>query len=75
MRQRGCESVVSGELDEPSEVARVVEEIRVSGALEAAMDEALEFAARSKTHVAAAPDPEVRDMLEQVADVVCERSA
>ena len=54
---------------------RVVEEIRDSGALEAAMDEAIEFAARSKTHVAAAPDPEVRDMLEQVADVVCERSA
>ena len=39
------------------------------------MDEALEFAARSKTHLAAAPDSEVRDMLEQVADVVCERSA
>jgi geranylgeranyl pyrophosphate synthase len=69
------QSVVSGELDEPSEVARVVEEIRVSGALEVAMDEALEFAARSKTHVADAPDPEVRDMLEEVADVVCERSA
>ena len=39
------------------------------------MDEAIEFAARSKTHVAATPDPEIREMLEQVADVVCERSA
>jgi geranylgeranyl pyrophosphate synthase len=68
-------SVVSGELDEPTEVARVVEEIRDSGALEAAMDEAIGFAARSKTHVAATPDPEIRDMLEQVADVVCKRSA
>jgi hypothetical protein len=38
------------------------------------MDEATGFAARSKTHLAAALDPEVRDMLEQVADVVCERS-
>jgi geranylgeranyl pyrophosphate synthase len=56
-------------------VGRVVEEIRGSGALEAAMDEAIEFAARSKTHLAAVPDPEARDMLEQVADVVCERSA
>jgi geranylgeranyl pyrophosphate synthase len=69
------EAVVSGEVDEPSEVDRVVEEIRSSGALEAAMDEAVRFAARSKTHLAAASDPEVRDMLEQVADVVCERSA
>jgi geranylgeranyl pyrophosphate synthase len=68
------EGVVSGEIDEPSEVGKVVEEIRDSGALEAAMDEATGFAARSKTHLAAAPDPEVRDMLEQVADVVCERS-
>jgi hypothetical protein len=39
------------------------------------MDEAIRFAARSKTHVAATPDREIRDMLEQVADVVCERSA
>jgi geranylgeranyl pyrophosphate synthase len=68
------EGVVSGEIDEPSEVDKVVEEIRDSGALEAAMDEATGFTARSKTHLAAALDPEVRDMLEQVADVVCERS-
>jgi geranylgeranyl pyrophosphate synthase len=68
------EGVVSGEIDEPSEVDKVVEEIRDSGALEAAMDEATGFAARSKTHLAAALDPEVRDMLEQVADVVCKRS-
>ena len=40
-------------------MVRVVEEIRGSGALEAAMDEALGFAARSKTHAAAAPDPEL----------------
>jgi geranylgeranyl pyrophosphate synthase len=68
------EAVVSGDVDEGVEVARVVEEIRGSGALEAAMEEAIRFAARAKTH-AAAPDPEIRDMLEQVADVVCERSA
>jgi hypothetical protein len=39
------------------------------------MEEAIRFAARSKTHVAAASDPETRDMLEQIADIVCERSA
>jgi geranylgeranyl pyrophosphate synthase len=68
-------AVVSGETDEPSELDRVVEEIRGSGALEAAMDVAFEFASRSKTRVAAAPDLETRDMLEQVADVVCLRSS
>ena len=69
------EAVVSGERDEQSEVDQVVEEIRGSGALEAAMEEAIKFAARSKTHIVAAPDPEVREMLEQVADAVWERSA
>ncbi|MDF2762665.1 MAG: Polyprenyl synthetase, partial [Thermomicrobiales bacterium] len=69
------DAVVSGEIVEPSEVDRVVEEIRGSGALEAAMEEAIRFATRSKTHVAAASDPETRDMLEQIADIVCERSA
>jgi geranylgeranyl pyrophosphate synthase len=69
------DAVVSGEIVEPSEVDRVIEEIRGSGALEAAMEEAIRFATRSKTHVAAASDPETRDMLEQIADIVCERSA
>jgi len=69
------EDVVSGELDEPAEVRRVVEDIRDSGALEAAMREAEQFAVRSKSHVATAPDPETRDMLEEIADVVLERSA
>jgi geranylgeranyl pyrophosphate synthase len=69
------DAVVSGEIVEPSVVDRVVEEIRGSGALEAAMEEAIRFATRSKTHVAAASDPETRDMLEQIADIVCERSA
>jgi geranylgeranyl pyrophosphate synthase len=68
------EAVVSGEVDVPSQVDRVVEEIRDSGALEAAMVEAIRFATRSKTHARAAPDAETRDMLEQVADIVCERS-
>jgi len=69
------DAVVSGEIVEPSEVDRAVEEIRGSGALEAAMGEAIRFATRSKTHVAAASDPKTRDMLEQIADIVCERSA
>lgn len=69
------EAVVSGEVDDPTEVSRVVEEIRGSGALGAAMREAEQFAARSKMHAAFAPDGETREMLEEIADVVCERSA
>jgi geranylgeranyl pyrophosphate synthase len=69
------ESIVSGEVTEPAAVKAVVEEIRGSGALEAAMDEAIRFAARSKAYVSVAPEPEVRDMLEQVADIICQRSA
>jgi geranylgeranyl pyrophosphate synthase len=72
---RRLESVVSGEVTEPAAVKAVVEEIRGSGALEAAMDEAIRFAARSKAYVSVAPEPEVRDMLEQVADIICQRSA
>ena len=69
------EDVVSGEIDEPAEVQRVVEEIRTSGALGEAMREAELFAARSKAHAATTPDPETREMLEEIADVVCERSS
>jgi geranylgeranyl pyrophosphate synthase len=69
------ENVVSGEVEESAELRRVVAEIRSSGALDAAMREAEQFAARSKSHIVASPDPETREMLEEIADVVCERSA
>ena len=69
------DDVVSGESDRPEDVGRVVEDIRASGALEAAMREAERYAARSKSDAAAAPDPETREMLEEIADVVCDRSA
>ena len=69
------EDVVSGEVEDPAELRRVVEEIRGSGALEAAMREAEVFATRSKSHIVGNPDPETRGMLEEIADVVYERSA
>jgi geranylgeranyl pyrophosphate synthase len=69
------EDVVSGVVEEPDEVRSVVEEIRSSGALDAAMHEAEQFAARSKSHLVMSPDPETREMLEEIADVICERSA
>jgi geranylgeranyl pyrophosphate synthase len=66
--------VVSGDMDDPTEIAAVIHAIRESGALDAAMLEADRFAAQAKTRAAAIPDPETREMLEDVADFVCERS-
>ena len=66
--------VVSGDIDDPTEIAAVVHAIRESGALDAAMLEADRFAAQAKTRAAAIPDPETREMLEDVADFVCGRS-
>ena len=68
-------NVVSGDLDDPGDIARVVQDIRDSGALDDAMLEAKHFVHRAKTHTSSAPDPETREMLEELADFVCERSA
>jgi geranylgeranyl pyrophosphate synthase len=67
--------VVSGEIDDPGEIARVVEDIRHSGALDAAMVEAERFITRAKSHASATPDLETREMLVEIADFICERSA
>ena len=69
------EDVVSGARDQPAEVQRVVDEIRNSGALDAAMREAEHFANRSTSHAAIAPDPDTREMLTEIAEFVCDRSA
>jgi geranylgeranyl pyrophosphate synthase len=68
------QGVVSGDRDDPDEIAEVVQDIRDSGALDAAMHEARQFASRAKLHAAVAPDIETREMLEEIADFVCERS-
>lgn len=68
-------AVVSGETDDAAAIDRVVGEIRNSGALEAAMAEAEQFAARAKSRITSVPDEETREMLVEVADVVRERSA
>jgi geranylgeranyl pyrophosphate synthase len=67
--------VVSGELDDVADIERVVSEIRASGALEAAMAEAERFAARAKVHANVAPDRETREMLGEIAELACARSA
>jgi geranylgeranyl pyrophosphate synthase len=69
------QAVVSGELDDPPSILQVVNEVRESGALEAAMAEAARFAALAKLGAATVPDPVTRGMLEEVADLVYERAA
>ena len=68
------EAVVSGELDDPAAVHQVVREIRQSGALAEAMQEAHRFAERAKVHAASIADLETSEMLMEVADIVCDRS-
>jgi geranylgeranyl pyrophosphate synthase len=67
--------VVSGALDDAVDIEWVVSEIRESGALEAAMAEAERFAARAKDQAGATPDLETREMLGEIADLACDRSA
>ena len=72
---RRLQAVVAGEIDEPLEVEQVVREIRRSGALQAAMDEAARFVTDAKTQAATIRDPETQEMLMEVADIVLDRSA
>jgi geranylgeranyl pyrophosphate synthase len=67
--------VVSGESEDPAQLHEVVRDIRASGALNAAMAAAELFVDRAKTQAAATPNRETREMLEEVADLVVERSA
>jgi geranylgeranyl pyrophosphate synthase len=52
-----------------------VQDLRGWGALDAAWRVAERFADRAKSHATASSDLETREMLEEIADFVCERSA
>ncbi len=67
--------VVAGELDGEDDIKRVVADIRASGALGAAMAAARDFADRAKSHLGSVPDLETREMLEEIAELVLDRSA
>lgn len=67
--------VVAGEIEDAAAIERVVLAIRASGALDAAMVEAERFAERAKSNTLVVPDPETRAMLDEIADLACERSA
>lgn len=68
-------AVVSGDRSDPESLEHVVHEIRASGALEAAMEEAERYAENARTRAAVIPDPVIGGMLSEVADIVCARSA
>jgi geranylgeranyl pyrophosphate synthase len=66
--------VVSGQQNGDGELQRVLDEIRSSGAIDAAMERAETFAEQAKRHASTAPDTETREMLIEIADLVCNRS-
>jgi geranylgeranyl pyrophosphate synthase len=68
-------SVVSGQERSEDDVQRVVSDIRASGAIDAALERAETFANQAKAQALTAPDPETQDMLIEIADLVCNRSA
>lgn len=72
---RRLQEVVSGEADDRASIDGVVADIRRSGALEESLKEAERFADRAKERIRGIPDRETRDMLSEVADIVCNRSA
>lgn len=68
-------AVVSGNTDDRASIDEVVEDIRRSGALEESLSEAERFVARAKERIRHIPDRETQDMLTEVADIICDRSA
>jgi geranylgeranyl pyrophosphate synthase len=69
------QGVVSGDLESAADVERVVQEIRESGALEVAIQEAERYAEQAKLQALVVPDSETREMLEEIADQACDRSS
>lgn len=68
-------AVVAGDLDTQADVDLVVADVRRSGALDDAMAAADTFAERAKGRLDLLPDPETRDLLDEIADQVRDRSA
>lgn len=68
-------AVVHGENESAEAVSEVVAEIRASSALDEATAHAVSLSDRAKAHIQICPDPDTRAMLEEVADLVWNRSA
>ena len=68
-------SVIAGEEDSPAAIEQVVNEIRASDAIAEATAYAVSLTERAKSHARRCPDPETVVLLEEVADLVWNRSA
>jgi geranylgeranyl pyrophosphate synthase len=68
-------AVVAGDLDDQTDIDLVVDDVRRSGALDEALAAADVFAGRAKDRLVVLPDAETRGLLEEVTDMVLERSA
>jgi geranylgeranyl pyrophosphate synthase len=68
-------AVIGGNLEDQADVDRVVRDIRASGSLKVATAAAETFAELAKARLSVVEDAETRGLLEEVADLVWERSA
>jgi geranylgeranyl pyrophosphate synthase len=66
--------VVAGDLD-GEEIDRLIDDIRASGVLDDAIAAAGSFADRARARLDVVPDPETRDLLHEIVEMVVVRSA
>lgn len=69
------ESIVTGENEDPADVAATVADIRVSGAIEAATKVAERFVASAKARLISLPDAETAGLLDEIADFALARTS
>jgi heptaprenyl diphosphate synthase len=72
---RQLERIANGDLADEAELAEVVAAIRASDAIDQTRRIAAEFVEAAKVDVAFLPDPETRELLEQVAEIALGRTS
>ena len=71
---RRLDEVVSGDAIDDESINRVIDEIRLSGAIDEAVEMARERIKRAKARLSILPDPDTRQLLEELADYFGSRS-
>lgn len=69
------EAIVTGESEDPADVAATVADVRASGAIEAATKVAERFVTSAKSRLIALPDAETAGLLEEIADFALARTS
>ncbi|MDQ3779236.1 MAG: polyprenyl synthetase family protein [Chloroflexota bacterium] len=67
-------AVLSGEQSEPAAIDAVIRAVRASGTLDETLAHAARLTDRAKDRLSIIPDPETKAMLDQVADIIWERT-